>query len=378
MLFCSKCSKHFRFPRYNNPRKLLDTREGRCGEWANAFTLLCLALGYEARLISDWTDHAWTEVYSNSKKCWLHCDPCENVCDKPLLYEAGWKKKLTYIIAFSKYEVQDVTWRYTSDFESVLKRRNYCREEFVLSCISTIQKRLEQSLKREVLNKIFERRARELACFFSPAQPENESYSGRTSGSLAWRIARSESGFASPQSAYVFKLIPEEIKQRHFHVQYCSASDKYIRANTSINIEGWMSCTFSHRNIFRKVENDWKMVYLAPTEGSKEGNISWKFDFQGHGLVISKIKMNLMSKTFDCGNVRWLLFPNPYKESPVHLTAGIHPIEITELATLQVLLLLLNLLLVISGKMHKFFVSPWIQQPFHLKWRFVSKNIKKT
>ena len=71
---CSKCSHVTRFVRYNHPGKLLETRRGRCGEWANCFTLCCRALGMEARLVLDWTDHVWTEVYSRmlSSTLYLH------------------------------------------------------------------------------------------------------------------------------------------------------------------------------------------------------------------------------------------------------------------------------------------------------------------
>ena len=42
---CTGCgNNNVRFPRYNHPGKLLETRRGRCGEWANAFTLVSISV----------------------------------------------------------------------------------------------------------------------------------------------------------------------------------------------------------------------------------------------------------------------------------------------------------------------------------------------
>lgn len=58
------------------------------------------------------------------------------------MYEAGWGKKLSYIMAYSKDEVQDVTWRYSSNHRDVLSRRNLCTEaELVSAMVEMREKR---------------------------------------------------------------------------------------------------------------------------------------------------------------------------------------------------------------------------------------------
>lgn len=106
---CGACSALTRFPRFNEPATLLRTCRGRCGEWANAFTCCCRAAGFSARHVRDWTDHVWTEVYLPSRGRWVHADPCEEALDAPLMYEQGWGKKLTYVIAFAADHAVDVT-----------------------------------------------------------------------------------------------------------------------------------------------------------------------------------------------------------------------------------------------------------------------------
>lgn len=306
--FCTKCNLVIRFPRYNHPRKLLETREGRCGEWAKCFTLLCRALGYDARLVYDWADHVWTEVFSFSKNRWLHCDPCENVCDKPLLYEIGWKKPISYIIAFSKDEIQDVTWRYSSNFSNVLKRRKLCREEWLLNCILEFTSKLQLNSSFERRQELCKRRAMELAQFLTPAKVEDEKLDGRTSGSLAWRIARGEAHLEPNTGNYVFMLTEEEVAQKYFHVKYSCALDKYIRVSDGCReSESWSTCAFVHENIFRKVETDWKFVYLARTEDSATSVISWKFTFNSSGLTIHTLKVYFKSATFESGRVKWII-----------------------------------------------------------------------
>jgi peptide-N4-(N-acetyl-beta-glucosaminyl)asparagine amidase len=91
---CKKDGSITRFPRYTKLEKLLQTKTGRCGEFAALFMLLLRSLGFRARYIWNSEDHVWNEYYSEHLKRWVHLDSCEGARDKHLLYDLGWGKKM--------------------------------------------------------------------------------------------------------------------------------------------------------------------------------------------------------------------------------------------------------------------------------------------
>ncbi|CAM8997590.1 unnamed protein product [Rhodiola kirilowii] len=192
---CTICLRETRFPRYNDPLKLLDTRKGRCGEWANCFTLYCRAFGYESRLIMDFTDHVWTECFSTVLGRWMHLDPCEGVYDNPLLYEKGWKKKLNYVIAIARDGVYDVTKRYTKTWPEVLSRRNITTEPQLCSLLDNLTKECRRGMTPELLSILSDRdriEMGELERSFCSIDDSAISLPGRQSGDKEWRVSRAE------------------------------------------------------------------------------------------------------------------------------------------------------------------------------------------
>ena len=148
---CEDCNQIVRFPRYNDPAKLLETRKGRCGEWANAFCFILTSLDFTNRYILDTTDHVWGEVMLEDGSRFAHFDSCENCWDEPLLYEQGWGKKLQYILGFGKDHLVDVTPKYTLNFLQ-------CQEEDGDKDRVVIQRRDmagEGTLKHTILPNVF-------------------------------------------------------------------------------------------------------------------------------------------------------------------------------------------------------------------------------
>lgn len=304
---CENCNLITDFKRYGICEQLLINRKGRCGEWANCFTLFCRAFGWESRLIIDKTDHVWTEVWSIQQKRWIHCDPCETALDKPLLYEKGWGKKLSYVIAYSNEEVQDVTWRYTRNNNDVLKRRTLCTENELLNTILSLSEQRQHNLS--LLRQKYLAKRRLIECMellFQPTNIDTENYGGRTSGALAWRLAREEIQIKK----YIWTPTESEVVNKRFELKYSTALDKYIHDH--ITRDGWQNGAYSYNSLFRKEELDWKKVYLCREEKCEKSTIEWRFDFSLTGLVVQQITLMNTTDLFDNGQVEWKLVGNYY------------------------------------------------------------------
>ena len=200
--YCPECKENTTtFPRYNRAQKLLETREGRCGEYSNLFGLFCRSVGFETRLVLDLTDHLWTEVRLEGDS-WIMADACEGIIDKPSMYEYGWDKDgLCYMIAIGSNHILDVTPRYTRQYlseEFQNRRRSHTSSEDVSALIlrqlnMQLQENLTLSQKEELAQHLAVEGVELHANIQAMEWTEEEKYGrGRISGSRQWRLARGE------------------------------------------------------------------------------------------------------------------------------------------------------------------------------------------
>ena len=68
----------------------------------------------------------------------MHADPCEAALDAPLMYEAGWGKRLSYVFAFGEHEVVDVARRYAASWPATLRRRGEVKEGWLELTIAAL------------------------------------------------------------------------------------------------------------------------------------------------------------------------------------------------------------------------------------------------
>ena len=94
----------------------------------------------------------------------------------------------------------------------------------------------------------------------------------------------------------------EANSKKIFEFGYCCATDKY-KINGKEESK-WTKYTSEADNFFRKLEHDWKKVYLRRTDKEKR-EIEWKFNVPQNSKI-EKIQIVVNSAEFKTGRVLWV------------------------------------------------------------------------
>jgi peptide-N4-(N-acetyl-beta-glucosaminyl)asparagine amidase len=124
---CNTCNYEYAFPRYGEILKIAETKTGRCSEWSMLFGAMLSSLGIKIRIVHDFLDHCWNEaMLPQEDERWVHVDSTLDYpisLNHPYYYEENWRKEYEYVLAFTADKVEDVTQRYTLQWETIQQRR---------------------------------------------------------------------------------------------------------------------------------------------------------------------------------------------------------------------------------------------------------------
>lgn len=152
----------------------------------------------------------WTEVWDSRESRWKHADSCEAAYDEPLLYDAGWGKKLSYVFAASARDgMSDVAPRYVVSWADAASRRTAVRETWLADVLETSRRAVGPSAARRAAADDAALAARRGSVEAPPplaspgagaaasaplAVAAAQQLPGRESGDVEWRRARGELG----------------------------------------------------------------------------------------------------------------------------------------------------------------------------------------
>jgi peptide-N4-(N-acetyl-beta-glucosaminyl)asparagine amidase len=103
-------------------------------------------------------------------------------------------------------------------------------------------------------------------------------------------------------------------------VNYNTVKDSFYFTdeNEEKELKGWKNTAYSYSNIQYKIEHDWKMCYLARTQGSNAAFIEWVFNIDGK-KVLEKIEIKFTSACYEDGQIDLSLVVNQKDKEKINL-----------------------------------------------------------
>lgn len=182
-------------------------------------------------------------------------DPSDAVVDSPLMYQHGWKRPIDYVIAISRFDVTDVTWRYCNDDRQALQqRRTKCPESLYEAKLFEVYKELQRGLSKARRSYLLKRMLLNSIQMFIRREPTEDELKGRSSGDLEWRKMRGEQAV---DAFYVFQLTDEEAAEKQFNLRYSAAKDEYetfLKGNEMIPSEASLGIIYTKSTLQVRLE----------------------------------------------------------------------------------------------------------------------------
>ncbi|KAJ2286785.1 Peptide-N(4)-(N-acetyl-beta- glucosaminyl)asparagine amidase [Coemansia sp. RSA 355] len=109
-------------------------------------------------------------------------------------------------------------------------------------------------------------------------------------------------------------------------ISYSSADDEYYENGHVLPvINGWRHGTLAARSLFRKVEHDWMMTYLAPEQGNSHQQplAVWRFNYAESRRAVERFHAVLGFSLFaESAAVEWCVRPlssHRFRRIPIHV-----------------------------------------------------------